>query len=174
MILTRRLRCEPVSVHHAEIMYPVLLDERIYTYLPEKPPASVEALRKRYEFLSTGKSPDGTEYWLNWMLFKQDTGEPIGFFQATVRPPSCSIAYVFNPGFWQQGYAAEAGGAIITHLFERYKLSTIIAEIDKRNTRSIRLVKGLGLSFVSHDPESGDDIFEIDRAGWLEKHPLQS
>ena len=42
MIETQRLRCEPVRIEHAEAMYPVLLDPRIYTYLPERPPPSVD------------------------------------------------------------------------------------------------------------------------------------
>jgi len=172
MIETKRLRCEPLTTAHAEAMYPILIDERIYTYLPGQAPASVDALRKRYQFLSAGKSPDGTEHWLNWMLFKRDTGEPIGFFQATVRPADCSVAYVFNPMFWRNGYATEASCAIITHLFERYDIPTVMAEIDYRNETSIRLVKRLGFSFIRHDPESGDDIFEITRLRWFKEHPL--
>jgi hypothetical protein len=80
MIETQRLRCEPVRIEHAETMYPVLLDPRIYAYLPERPPVSIDALRRRYEVLSAGKSPDGSEHWLNWMLFLRATGEAIGYY----------------------------------------------------------------------------------------------
>ncbi len=59
MIETERLRREPVTASHASAMFEVLADERIYRYLPSDPPESVEALRKRYEFLSSGRSPDG-------------------------------------------------------------------------------------------------------------------
>src|SRR6476659_1981195 len=157
MVVTKRLRCEPVTPGHAEAMYPVLVDARIYTYSTEKPPASVEALRKRYLFLSAGKSPDGTEHWLNWMLLKRDTGEPIGFFQATVRPARCSIAYILNPRFWRNGFAREASCAIIAHLFERYAMPSVVAEINPLNEPSIRLVKRLGFSYIRHDRDEGDD-----------------
>ena len=112
MIETHRLRCEPLSASHADAMYPLLKNEQIYTYLPEEPPNSVEELRSRYKFLAAGKSPDGAEHWLNWILFLRRTGEPIGFFQATVRPPDCSFAYVLNPAFWRHGYATEASIAL--------------------------------------------------------------
>ena len=167
MIETQRLRCEPVQIEHAEAMYPVLLDPRIYTYLPERPPPSVDALRRRYETLSAGKSPDGSEHWLNWMLFLRATGEAIGYYQATVRPAGCSIAYIINPAFWRRGYAAEAGRAIIPHLFERYAIPAVTAEIDRRNDASIELAGRLGLSLVRHDVDSGDGIFEITRSAWL-------
>jgi RimJ/RimL family protein N-acetyltransferase len=166
MIETLRLRCEPVRIEHAEAIYLVLLDPRIYAYLPERPPPSVDALRKRYEVLSAGRSPDGREHWLNWMLFLRATGEAIGYYQATVRPAGCSIAYVINPAFWRRGYAVEAGRAIIPHLFERYAVPCVTAEIDRRNGASIELAKRLGLSLVRHDVDSGDDIFEVTRRAW--------
>src|SRR5688572_14098197 len=101
-------------------MYPVLADPRIYEHLPERPPSSVEALRARYEVLSRGRSPDGTETWLNWILRLRTTGAPIGFVQATVRRTACSIAYVLHPDHWGRGYATEAVRAVLPHLFATY------------------------------------------------------
>lgn len=170
MIETHRLRCEPLSASHADAMYPLLKNEQIYTYLPEEPPNSVEELRSRYKFLAAGKSPDGAEHWLNWILFLRRTGEPIGFFQATVRPPHCSFAYVLNPAFWRHGYATEASIAIITQLFQRFGLASVRTEINMRNAASIALAKRIGLKFVRHEAEEEDDIYEITHSAWNEVH----
>ena len=45
-------------------MFPVLLDERIYRYIPGKPYTSVGGLAERYRRLEAG-SPDAGEQWLN-------------------------------------------------------------------------------------------------------------
>ncbi len=166
MIETDRLLCEPVTAAHAEVMYPVLTDERIYAFMPASPPESIESLRKRYEFLSAGQSPDGSEQWLNWMLFVQTTLEPIGFFQATLRPPDGSIAYVLNPAYQGCGYATEAGTSILAHLFEEFELARVSAEIDPRNAASIALVKRLGMRFLRHEDSDDDDVYEMTRAEW--------
>lgn len=167
---TQRLWFDPVTAAHADEVFPVVSDPRIYTYLPEQPPSSVDALRKRYEFLSRRKSPDGTEIWLNWILRLRETNDPIGFYQATVRAASCSIAYGIHPKHWRRGYATEASHTIITHLFETYGVASVTTEISVRNEASIRLVKRLGFSFVRHDPAERDDIHEIVRSAWIARH----
>lgn len=167
MITTERLRCEPLTTDHADAMYPLLLDERIYQFLPDQLRPSLDDLRKRYQRLSTGHSPDGNERWLNWILFERSTERPIGFFQATVRANACSIAYVLNPQFWNRGYATEAAQALGTHLFEFFEITSLTAEINQQNEPSQRLVKRLGFSFVRHDPDANDDVFEITRSDWF-------
>ena len=170
MIETKRLRCEPLTVAHADEMYPVLVDETMYAHVPEKPPSSVAALRTRYEFLRAGRSPDGGERWLNWVLRLRETSELIGFYQATVRPSTCSIGFVLNPTYWGRGYATEAGLAILTRLFESLGVATVTAEIDPRNSASIRLVRRLGFSFARHDERANDDIFELTQSDWVGRH----
>jgi RimJ/RimL family protein N-acetyltransferase len=111
-------------------MFPVLQPDALYTYLPTEPPASLELLQRRYDFLSGGKSPDRTEDWLNWILFLKEENRAIGFFQATVRPPgSCDIAYSIHPDFWRRGLVKEASFRLITHLFEVYDVPAMTAFI---------------------------------------------
>ena len=170
MIRTRRLRCEPVATSHADAMFPVLSDPRIYTHLPDDPPASLEALRARYEFLSPGMSPDGSEHWLNWVLVLEETSEAIGFCQATVRDDDCSVAYVLNPAFQGKGYAAEATTGVVSHLFERFGLPAVRAEIHVDNRASVALVTRLGFSFLRHDSDENDNIYEVTQPAWANLH----
>ena len=175
MIETERLQMEPVTPAHAEAMFDVLSDERIYTYMPTNPPASLESLRESYEFLSRGESPDGRERWLNWILVDREGGRALGYFQATVREPeSCLIAYVLNPVHWGKGHAREASVALIGHLFERYDVPSVEAYIDTRNEPSIRLVESLGLvrTRTIRDADefkgsrSDEHAFRVSRAEW--------
>ncbi len=175
MIETERLRLEPITPSHAEAMFDVLSDERMYTYLPTDPPTSLDALRESYEFLSRGESADGRERWLNWILVSRDEDRALGYFQATVREPeSCLIAYVLNPAHWGQGHAREASVALISHLFESYDIPSVEAFIDTRNGPSIRLVESLGLvrTRTIHDADefkgssSDEYVFHVSRGEW--------
>jgi len=175
MIETERLQLEPITPAHAEAMFDLLSDERIYTYLPTGPPASLESLRESYEFLSRGESPDGRERWLNWILVDREGGQALGYFQATVREPeSCLIAYVLGPAHWGKGHAREASAALIGHLFERYDVPAVEAYIDTRNEPSIRLVESLGLlrTRTIQDADefkgsrSDEHVFRVSREEW--------
>jgi len=47
-------------------------------------------------------------------------------------------------------------------------MPSVVAEINPLNEPSIRLVKRLGFSFIRHDRDEGDDIFEMMRPRWIE------
>jgi hypothetical protein len=81
---TAALTLEPQRAQHAAEMFAVLSDPAIYEY-ENQPPASLEALRRRYAALESRRSPDGREQWLNWVI-RLPAGEPIGYVQATVYP----------------------------------------------------------------------------------------
>ncbi|MEL6346632.1 MAG: GNAT family N-acetyltransferase [Myxococcota bacterium] len=163
MIETRRLRCEPVTQAHAAPMFPLLSDTRIYTHLPGGPPASLDALRRRYRFLRDGVSPDGQERWLNWILVRRIDDCPLGFWQATVRAHDASIAYVLHPDHQGQGFATEAGDAILPYLFDRYPIDALRAEIAIDNQASKRLIARLGFRWSHRDEAEGGDVYQRPR-----------
>lgn len=68
-LTTTRLLLEPLVVAHAQSLYPLLQDERLYSYipyLPQEPPTSVDTLAARYRRLAARHAPDGQHIWLNW------------------------------------------------------------------------------------------------------------
>ena len=141
---TRRLDILPLAAEHASTLFEPLQDPLLYVYIPDEPPESVEALRRRYEFLADGKSPDGKEHWLNWTLFRSVDGVPIGTWQATVRNGEPSdVAYMVFSEHWRRGFACEAGCAILPHIFREYETPLVAANIDTENTASIRLAESL-------------------------------
>ena len=68
------------------------------------------------------------------------------------------LAYMIFPAFWRQGYAREGCARVLTHLFEDYRVSRVAAEIDTRNSSSIRLVEALGFARVATTPDA--DFFK--------------
>ena len=157
-LISERLRIEPLRAEHAKVVFAPLQDSGIYTYLPDDPPTE-EALQKRYDFLEKGCSPDGEELWLNWVVFLRDSMTPIGTFQATLpKNVEGSFAYIVFPSFWRQGYAREMATCVISHLFGTHNNPSLFAEIDTRNTGSIRLVESLGLTRTT--TTQGADFFK--------------
>lgn len=146
---TNRLVLEPLLPFHAARLYEHLLDWRLYTFIPQEPPASPEALEERYRKLSTRRSPDGREAWLNWAL-RVRSGGYAGLLEATVEADgNAYVAYTVFVPYQRMGFAAEACERLLQHLFGDYGVTTAVAEIDTRNAASIALVEALGFGRVS-------------------------
>jgi [ribosomal protein S5]-alanine N-acetyltransferase len=172
---TRRLQCEPVESRHAEAMVQVLSDPESHRYLSGDPP-SFEYLHRQYTLLESGKSPDGTEHWLTWIVVRSARPvKPIGYVQATVREPeTVHIAYFLEPAAWGQGFASEAVEGMLNTVVQRYRVERIIAEMDTRNGASIRLAERLGLKRIKlvkgADEYKGawvdEYVYELCTANW--------
>ncbi|WP_425147285.1 GNAT family N-acetyltransferase [Deinococcus sp.] len=149
LLTTPRLRLEPQVAAHAPAMLAVLADPRVHSYLPSNPPTDPEALRGRYERLESRRSPDGSELWLNWTVFRDSAA--LGTVQATVHPAEhlADVAYVFAPAAWGQGYASEAMQAVLEHLRATLGVQLFRASIDTRNVASQRLAERLGFVRVA-------------------------
>lgn len=147
---TRRLLLEPLAAAHAAELYEHLLDRRLYTFIPQDPPVSEGSLEDRYRKLSTRRSPDGSEAWLNWAVRERETGRYAGTLEATVEGDRTAfVAYTVFVPYQRRGFAAEGCERILAHLFEDYGVSAIVAEIDTRNAASVALVESLGFGRVA-------------------------
>jgi ribosomal-protein-alanine N-acetyltransferase len=175
-----RLRAEPVEPRHAAAMTEMLADPRIHRFLPTDPPALAD-LERQYGYLTSGRSPDGAERWLTWILLprnggKDDGGQvPVGYVQATVKEPEAvTIAYVIGPAHWRQGLAREATTAMLDTVFARYDVQCAVAEMDTRNEASIRLAESLGFHRVNTVIDaasftgsiSHEHVYRLTRAEW--------
>lgn len=175
---TLRLLLEPLLPAHASRLYEHLQDERLYGFIPQAPPASPRVLEDRYRLLSSRRSPDGQEAWLNWAVRERSSGDYAGTLEATVSKNStANIAYTVFVPYQRRGIAAEACGRLLEHLFEDYRVGVVAAEIDTRNVASIVLVESLGFSRVAfqkhadHFKGSSSDEYryELSESVWREE-----
>ncbi|WP_448625152.1 GNAT family N-acetyltransferase [Geodermatophilus sp. URMC 64] len=141
---TTRLELEPLRVEHAAEAARVFDDERLHRFTGGTP-ATEAQLRERYARQVTGRSPDGSEVWLNWMLRRRDTGELVGTVQATVRGRTAELAWVVAVAHQGQGYAREA--ALATAVWLRGQgISRFAAHIHPDHAASAGVARALGLS----------------------------
>ena len=60
------------------------------------------------------------------------------------------IGYTISPDYQGQGYGTEAVSAVVNYLFTDLGKHRIIASIDPRNTRSVKLLERLGMRKEAH------------------------
>ena len=157
-----RLRLEPQTALHAPAMFKVLSDPAIYTY-ENQPPASLDALTRRFARLEARQSPDGGEQWLNWVLRQRSDGELIGYVQATVQADGRAlVAYELASRHWGQGLGSEAVQAMLDELAgsgltqQARQVRQVLAIFKRPNHRSLALLLRLGFAdAATDDPARG-------------------
>jgi RimJ/RimL family protein N-acetyltransferase len=129
-------------------MVDVLADPALYEYTGGAAP-SLEQLQARYAAQSAGRSGDGSQWWLNWIVRLKDTGEPVGFVQATVESEGpervANIAWVISPRHQGHGIASEAARAMLTWL-QSQEVVRFVAYINPGHQASMGVARRLGLS----------------------------
>jgi len=145
-----QLELQPLEPRHAVVLFDGLQDQRLYDFIADQPPVSVEALRARYMRLAGRRSPDDSQIWLNWAVWSDDEARFIGYVQATILPDTRAVvAYVLFPDAWGKGYAFEAVGLMIAYLRTAQPDLEIGAYVDVRNGRSIALLGRLGFTCIA-------------------------
>ena len=155
VIETVRLTLEPLRTQHAAEMAPALDDVRLHRYIGGRP-ASVDQLWERYGRQSVGRSPDGTEGWLNWVVRHRESGVPVGTVQATVSRVGelrqAELAWVIATPCQRRGYAVEAAAGMADWLLG-HGISRLVAHVHPEHRASQRVAERLGLTATDVEVE---------------------
>ena len=65
-------------------------------------------------------------------------------------PRQAEIGFTFGPEYQGQGFATEAVSAILDYVFDDLEAHRVIGSADARNTRSMALMKRLGMRQEAH------------------------
>lgn len=155
---TNRLRIEVLTSQHAQQVFEPLQDTRIYTYIPDETPPTIEALENKFKLLVSGPGLNTGERWLNWIMFLKDGPFPIGSLQATVSRSSAEIAYIVFPEYWESGFAKEGVVWLLNYLIEEEEVLEASATVDYRNRASIALIRSVGFKQKNWCPLVEDTI----------------
>jgi RimJ/RimL family protein N-acetyltransferase len=146
-LLSERLELEPLRPDHADELAPVLDDIRLHTFIGGRPATAAE-LRDRYTRQVVGRSPDGSERWLNWVVRHRKSGQAVGTTQATISAPdgrvTASVAWVIAIAYQQQGYAKEAALVMVQWL-RQHGVESFVADVHPRHTASMAVARAIGL-----------------------------
>jgi RimJ/RimL family protein N-acetyltransferase len=141
---------EPLTHDHADALFAGLSDSRLYAFIDDSPPQTIEQLRQRYQRLERRSSSDGSETWLNWAIYSQADARYAGYAQATLYDQKmASLGYVIFFDEWGKGFGTEAMRGVIDYLTAVYRVQHFDATVDSRNTRSRRILEKLGFHETS-------------------------
>lgn len=131
-LVLRRAREEDLAALHR-----VLSDTQAMRYWSSLPHTSLEETREWLGNMISSDPAVSDDY-----LIELD-GEVIGKAGCYRLP---DIGYIIHPEHWGRGLASEALRAIIPSIFARHPIPAITADIDPRNTASLRLLERLGFA----------------------------
>lgn len=138
---------DPLHPDDAAEMAGVLGDARLHEFTGGRPLTRGE-LRRRFQRLALGRSANGRETWLNWIIRLQAGRAAVGTVQATVHDDdthrNATIAWVIGVPWQRQGIAGEAAIALVGWL-EDQGIRDISACIHPRHVASQKVAARAGL-----------------------------
>jgi RimJ/RimL family protein N-acetyltransferase len=129
-LLLRRARIDDLAAIHA-----VLSDAQAMLYWSTPPHETID--QSRAWLASMIDVPPGE----NADFVIEHDGAVIGKAGCWRMP---EIGFILHPDYWGRGLAREAVGAVIDHVFARFDIPAIIADVDPRNSASLTLLGSLG------------------------------
>ena len=147
------VRLDPLAVTDAAEMAVALADPDLYRVIGGHPPTEDE-LRREYEQRVVGRSADGREEWLNWVVRVDDAAA--GYVQATVHDGRRAVvAWVIGTPWQGRGVAAEASRQMLDLLRER-GVTRIEAYIEPGHTPSERVAARVGMTATGEHDTDGE------------------
>jgi RimJ/RimL family protein N-acetyltransferase len=141
------IRLEPLRVADAAEMVQVLGAPELYSYIGGRPPTLGELI-EQYRRQVVGRSVDGREEWLNWIV--RVDGTAVGYVQATVHEGARAVvAWVIGLPWQGRGYATEAASELIALLWAR-GVRRVEAYIVPGHLGSERVAERVGLTPTGH------------------------
>jgi len=153
-----RLRLVPLARADAADMFPVLDDRSLHRHTGGEP-MDAPALEAHYERLERGAPDDGSQVWANWVVRLRDTGEAIGYVQATITDDSADLAWVIGSPWQREGYGSEAAHAMTAWL-RGAGIGTLRAHIPPGNEPSARVADRAGLRSTGRTDAEGEVVWE--------------
>lgn len=151
-----RVRLDPLRVADAAEMVDVLADPGLYAVIGGSPP-TLDELTEQYRRQVVGRSVDGRQVWLNWIVRVEGTA--VGYVQATVHDGDRAVvAWVIGRPWQGRGYATEAGRELLALLAGR-GVSRVEAYIAPGHTPSEQVAARLGLSATGQLDPDGEQLW---------------
>lgn len=158
---TFRLRLRPCRLEDIELVWALWTNERVRRFLfdgrvisPDEARSFVEASLANFEQYGYGL----------WLVFTRGAKQSVGFagfLRSEEGVPN--LIYGTHPDFWNEGYATEAAGAVLSYAFESLALSQVKADVDEPNVESVRVLEKLGMKRVDRAVVDGRPLLYFER-----------
>ena len=160
-IETERLMMRPFTLDDAEALHAVWGDPASKRFLGWPTPASVDETRSHLENIVRDERKHGFAL---CAVIEKASGTLIGDCGLFVSPDhgDVELAYGLGRAWWGRGYATEAARACVRAGFDELGVERIVADVDSRNTASIRVLEKAGFELQTED-ERGLRLYAVTR-----------
>jgi ribosomal-protein-alanine N-acetyltransferase len=151
---TARLRLRKINAGDLSAFFLMVSDPGVMKYLG----LEAGALMSREETRVTlGKM---VEFWAQhgfgrWAVVNKEDGKLIGLCGFRLLETTPELFYMFSKASWGRGLATEAAGACLRYGFEELGFERVVAATRHANTRSIRVMTKIGMSYEKEITHSG-------------------
>ena len=121
----------------------------------------VGALRAQFKRWESGRSPDGRECRLNWVVTSRGDARALGWVQATVSSGVAVIAYAIVPSERGRGVATDALRTVTRWLYEQPGITAVEANIDPENRASQAVAAKAGFTRTDRR-RAGEDVWRAE------------
>lgn len=176
-LTSRRATIREVSAADLRDLLEINGDPEVTRYLPYAAwvsYADAAAWLERMQSLSEGGSAR------QLVIARNEDGKVIGtalLFKYDQASQRLELGYVLGRRHWRQGYATEALGALLQHVFSATGIRRVEAAVNPENAASSALLKNLGFTYEGFRRESGDakgrphgvNIYGLLARNWVER-----
>jgi len=144
VITTDRIVLRWISEHDVDSLFEIFSDPQVARYWSAPPYTDREDAVKLQREIAAGNE---TNTMIKWGLALRDSDRIIGtttLFNLNLDNGRAELGYAMGRAHWGKGYMNEALQAVLSHAFEVMKLRRLEADVDPRNTASIRTLERLG------------------------------
>jgi RimJ/RimL family protein N-acetyltransferase len=157
---TDRLVLRRLTLNDAPFIMELVNEPSFLRYIGDR---GVRSLQDARRYLLTGPIASYERFGFGlYLIFLKATGDAVGMCGLLKRDtlPDVDVGFALLPGYWRQGYAAEAAAAVLDYGRTRLGLKRIVAITSPDNVASIALLEKLGLKFEALI-RLGDDPREV-------------
>lgn len=122
-----------------EAFYAVMSNPLAMRYWSTLPHSSIEVTRPWLERMIERSASGGEDFAIEF------EGRVIGDVGAGRLP---EFGFMIDPGHWGRGIATEASRAFVEHVFDATSVEQLTADVDPRNTASLRVLGKLGFGIT--------------------------
>ncbi|GIN87134.1 ribosomal-protein-serine acetyltransferase [Heyndrickxia sporothermodurans] len=159
-IKSERLLIREFQVNDWEAVHEYTSDSLVMKYIPE----GVFSEEDAKDFVNKNVGENAK----NYPVILKEEDKLIGHivFHKYFGEHTYEIGWVFNPKYYNKGYASEAAKAVLKYGFEELKLHRIIATCQPQNPPSYRVMEKIGMrregyfkKCIPHDNEWWDEYY---------------
>ena len=144
IITAERVVLRWVSENDIDSLYEVFSDPQVMRYWSTAPFTDREAAVNLQREIAAGNE---TNTMMKWGLALRDSDRLIGtttLFNLNLDNGRAELGYAMGRAHWGKGLMNEALQALVSHAFEEMQLRRLEADVDPRNTPSVRTLERLG------------------------------